>query len=48
MPDGKVIVTGWDDNKIRAFLPQTGKLKYEINNAHNKVRHAVICVGIVV
>ena len=37
MPDGKTILTGWNDNKIRAFLPQSGKLKFEINNAHNKV-----------
>eukprot|EP00042_Codosiga_hollandica_P004593 m.14334 g.14334 ORF g.14334 m.14334 type:complete len:611 (+) comp22175_c0_seq1:135-1967(+) len=36
MPDGKAIITGWNDGKIRAFLPQSGKLKYEINNAHNK------------
>jgi hypothetical protein len=26
-----------DDGKIRAFTPETGKLKFEINNAHNKV-----------
>ena len=37
MPDGKLIVTGWNDGKIRGFLPQSGKLKFEINNAHNKV-----------
>jgi WD40 repeat protein len=26
---------GWDDGKIRAFGPQTGKLQYLINDAHN-------------
>lgn len=25
-----------DDGKIRAYMPQSGKLKFEINNAHNK------------
>jgi hypothetical protein len=37
MPDGKAIISGWADGKIRAFTPQTGKLKFEIVNAHNKV-----------
>ena len=26
--DGKSIVTGWTDGKVRAFTPQTGKLLY--------------------
>lgn len=34
MPDGKSIVSGWDDGKIRAFRPQSGKLIYAINDAH--------------
>jgi len=32
--DGKSIVSGWDDGKIRAFKPQSGKLLYVINDAH--------------
>ena len=32
--DGKSILSGWDDGKIRAFRPQTGKLMYVINDAH--------------
>lgn len=32
--DGKAIISGWDDGKIRAFKPQSGKLIYEINDAH--------------
>eukprot|EP00494_Astrolonche_serrata_P007055 UN07080 len=32
--DGKLIVSGWSDGKIRAFLPQSGRLIYAINNAH--------------
>lgn len=35
MSDGKSIVSGWNDGKIRAFLPQSGKLFYAINDAHN-------------
>jgi len=33
-PDGRSIVSGWDDGKIRAFLPQSGKLLYVISDAH--------------
>ncbi|XP_038067844.1 cilia- and flagella-associated protein 52-like [Patiria miniata] len=36
MRDGSGIVSAWDDNKIRVFYPQSGKLKYQINDAHNK------------
>jgi WD40 repeat protein len=35
MNDGKSIISGWNDGKIRAFLPQSGKLYYVINDAHN-------------
>ena len=35
MVDGKSIYSGWHDGKIRAFLPQSGKLLYVINDAHN-------------
>lgn len=35
MSDGKSIVSGWSDGKIRSFLPQSGKLFYVINDAHN-------------
>jgi WD40 repeat protein len=34
MADGKSIVTGWTDGKLRAFTPQTGKLLYVIDQAH--------------
>ncbi|OMJ75837.1 hypothetical protein SteCoe_24939 [Stentor coeruleus] len=36
--DGKSIISGWNDGKLRAFLPQTGKLMYVINDSH---RHGV-------
>lgn len=32
--DGKTILSGWSDGKVRGFLPQTGRLKYAINDAH--------------
>eukprot|EP01137_Pigoraptor_chileana_P008790 Opistho-2@56123 len=34
--DGKTIVSGWNDGKIRAFAPQSGRLVYVIHDAHNK------------
>ena len=33
--DGKSILTAWSDGKIRGFLPQSGKLLYEIIDAHS-------------
>lgn len=35
MDDGTCIISGWNDGKIRGFLPQSGKLLYVINDAHN-------------
>eukprot|EP01065_Artemidia_motanka_P037097 TRINITY_DN4531_c0_g3_i1.p1 TRINITY_DN4531_c0_g3~~TRINITY_DN4531_c0_g3_i1.p1 ORF type:complete len:672 (+),score=195.13 TRINITY_DN4531_c0_g3_i1:96-2018(+) len=32
--DGKMVVSGWSDGKIRAFGPQSGKLLYVITDAH--------------
>lgn len=34
--DGSSIVSGWDDGKIRAFYPESGKLMYVINDAHQR------------
>jgi WD40 repeat protein len=42
MADGKSILSGWSDGKIRAFLPQSGKLLYAINDSHN---HGVTAVA---
>lgn len=33
-PDGASIVSGWSDGKIRAFLPESGRLAYVITDAH--------------
>jgi len=32
--DGKAILSGWSDGKVRAFGPQSGKLIYVIHDAH--------------
>ncbi|KAJ3300742.1 Cilia- and flagella-associated protein 52 [Borealophlyctis nickersoniae] len=32
--DGSSLISGWNDGKIRAFGPQSGRLQYEINDAH--------------
>lgn len=34
--DGTCIISGWDDGKIRAFYPESGKLMYVINDAHQR------------
>ena len=31
---GGSIISGWSDGRVRAFLPETGKLKFVINDAH--------------
>eukprot|EP00879_Flechtneria_rotunda_P026720 GHRR01028541.1.p1 GENE.GHRR01028541.1~~GHRR01028541.1.p1 ORF type:complete len:378 (+),score=118.14 GHRR01028541.1:71-1204(+) len=40
-PDGKTIISGWSDGKIRGFGPQSGKLLYIINDAHHKAVTAI-------
>jgi len=34
--DGKSIVSGWNDGKVRAFYPETGRLMYTIHDCHTK------------
>ncbi|KAM7538869.1 hypothetical protein Aperf_G00000055808 [Anoplocephala perfoliata] len=34
--DGTAIISGWDDSRIRAFYPETGRLMYTVNDAHKK------------
>jgi len=34
--NGKAIVSGWNDGKVRAFFPETGRLMYTIHDAHAK------------
>ncbi|XP_068118492.1 cilia- and flagella-associated protein 52 [Hyperolius riggenbachi] len=35
MRDGKSILSAWNDGKIRAFTPETGRQMYQIENAHS-------------
>lgn len=35
MSNGRSILSGWNDGKIRAFAPQSGRLLYAVNDAHN-------------
>lgn len=44
-PDGKSIISGWSDGKIRAFKPQTGKLIYAINDAHRDGVTTLTCAS---
>jgi WD40 repeat protein len=34
--DGTCIVSGWNDGKVRAFYPESGKLMYTIDDCHRK------------
>lgn len=38
---GTSIVSGWDDGKIRAFAPETGKLQFAISDAHSEAVSAI-------
>jgi len=33
-PSGSSLISGWDDGKIRCFLPETGRIKFIIADAH--------------
>lgn len=44
-PDGTTIVSGWDDGKVRAFYPESGKLKFVIQDAHNEGVTAIAVVA---
>ena len=33
-PDGKAIISGWQDGKVRAFTPQSGRPLWTIEDAH--------------
>jgi WD40 repeat protein len=35
-PSGSSIVSGWDDGKVRAFFPETGRMKFVIADAHSE------------
>ena len=33
---GSTLLSGWDDGKIRAFYPESGRMRYVIDNAHSE------------
>lgn len=35
-PSGSTILSGWDDGKIRAFFPETGRIRFVIPDAHQE------------
>ncbi|XP_067164288.1 cilia- and flagella-associated protein 52 [Apteryx mantelli] len=35
MSDGRSIISAWNDGKIRAFMPESGRLMYVIDHAHS-------------
>lgn len=35
-PSGSSIISGWDDGKIRAFFPESGRMKFVIPDAHTE------------
>jgi len=39
------IPLAWDDGKIRAFYPESGKPMYTIHDAHNKGVTAIACTS---
>jgi len=42
--DGACILSGWSDGKIRAFLPESGRLMFTINDAHNASEGGVTAI----
>lgn len=44
-PSGSAIITGWEDGKIRAFLPESGKMKFVIPEAHSEKVTALAIAG---
>lgn len=34
-PSGSTVLSGWDDGKIRAFYPESGRMKFVISNCHS-------------
>ena len=43
-PMGQTIVSGWSDGKVRAFFPESGRLKFVISDAHaESVTSIAVC-----
>ncbi len=44
-PSGSTLISGWDDGKIRAFFPESGRMKYVISDAHSEKVTALAIAG---
>eukprot|EP00484_Ammonia_sp_Unknown_P003176 CAMPEP_0197072402 /NCGR_PEP_ID=MMETSP1384-20130603/210079_1 /TAXON_ID=29189 /ORGANISM="Ammonia sp." /LENGTH=454 /DNA_ID=CAMNT_0042511219 /DNA_START=52 /DNA_END=1413 /DNA_ORIENTATION=- len=44
--DGKSIISGWNDGKVRAFYPETGRLMYVIHDCHSQVKGGVSAIAL--
>jgi WD40 repeat protein len=44
-PSGSTLLSGWDDGKIRAFYPESGRMKFAIENAHSDKVTALAVAG---
>lgn len=44
-PSGGSLISGWNDGKIRAFLPETGRLKFVIPDAHTERVTSLVVAG---
>lgn len=44
--DGSSLISGWSDGKVRAFGPQSGRLQYEITDAHPRGVTALACTKV--
>jgi cilia- and flagella-associated protein 52 len=43
-PTGSTLISGWNDGRIRAFYPETGRMKFVIPDAHSeKVTALALC-----
>jgi WD40 repeat protein len=44
--DGKSIISGWNDGKVRAFYPETGRLQYVIHDCHSAEKGGVTAIAL--
>ncbi|KAF8821614.1 flagellar associated protein [Cardiosporidium cionae] len=44
-PSGEFILSGWSDGSTKAFLPQSGKLYFEVKDSHQNGVTAVACMS---
>jgi WD40 repeat protein len=42
-PSGTTLISGWNDGKVRAFYPESGRMKFVISDAHSEKVTAIAC-----